>query len=291
MISVIIPLYNRETTIARCINSVVIQSLSDWELIIVDDGSTDRSSAIVKTYLSDDRVKYLPKPNGGVSSARNYGIRNAKGGWITYVDADDYFMPDALEILLSLAKKYNVDIATGNFFTELNGERHSALWGKRERLVNDNFRSWFFHNALPRAGAVLFKAELLKKYLFDESLCRYEDAKSLFDILRVNQMAYTPSYVMVYSQDNLGLSKRASHFSHDFISCMDFCGKPFWEKILLGNLISQGLILYTDYSVQIKEKYRSYIRWRYYAIYFNYVYRFYSLFQKIVSYILLKWYV
>lgn len=282
MISVIIPLYNKESSIARCINSVKMQSLSDWELIIVDDGSTDGSSVIVETYLSDERIMYLPKSNGGVSSARNYGIRYAKGEWIIYIDADDYFLPNSLEILLGLARKYNVDIATGNFFTELNGERHTALWGKHERLVKDNFRSWFFHNTLPRAGAALFKAELLKKHEFDESLCRYEDAKSLFDILRVNKMVYTPSYVMVYSKDNLELSKKAKYFSNDFISCMDFREKPFWEKVLLGNLISQGFILYADCSVQIKERYKGSMKWRYYAFILNYVYRFYSLFRKAV---------
>lgn len=286
MISVIVPLYNKESSIAKCINSVRIQSLSDWELIIVDDGSTDNSSAIVETYLSDERIKYFLKSNGGVSSARNYGIHHAKGEWIIYIDADDYFLPNCLEILLALAKKYNVDIATGNFFTELNGKRHSALWGKRERLVKDNFRSWFFHNALPRAGAALFKAELLKKHEFDESLCRYEDAKSLFDILRVSRMVYTPSYVMVYSNDNLELSKRAKHFSNDFISCMDFSGKPFWEKILLGNLISQGFILYADHAALIRERYRGSMKWRYYAFVLNYVYRFYSLFRRAVLWLI-----
>lgn len=285
MISVIVPLYNKETAIARCINSVMIQSLSDWELIIVDDGSTDKSSVVVETYLSDKRIKYLPKSNGGVSSARNYGVCHAKGEWIIYIDADDYFLPNGLEVLLSLARKYNVDIATGNFLTELNGDKHPFLWGKRERLVNDNFRSWFFQNACPRAGAALFKADLLKKYLFDESLCRYEDAKALFDILRVNQMVYTPSYVMVYSKDILGLSRRANYFFNDFISCMDFNEKPFWEKILLGNLVSQGLVLYADHSAQIKENYRDYMKWSCYANIFNQVNRLRSLFRKIVYYL------
>lgn len=280
MITVIVPLYNKESSIARCINSVKNQSLSDWELIIVDDGSTDKSSAIVKTYLSDERIIYLPKSNGGVSSARNYGIRHAKGDWITYIDADDYFLPSGLEILLNTVKKYNVDIATGNFLFEADGKKRPALWGKHEGVISNNFRSWFFHNTCPRAGAALFKAGLLKKYIFDESLCRYEDAKSLFDIMRVNQMAYTPAYVMVYSMDNLELSKKADSFSRDFISCMDFSEKPFWEKILLGSLISQGLALYADHSEQIKKIYAGNMRWRYYALLLTCLSRFYSLFQK-----------
>lgn len=289
MISVIVPLYNKETVIARCINSVIMQSLSDWELIIVDDGSTDKSAIVVETYLPNKRIKYLPKSNGGVSSARNYGIRHAKGEWIIYIDADDYFLPNGLEELLNLARKYNVNIATGNFYTEYNKEKLSYLWGRHEGIVSNNFRSWFFHNTCPRAGAVLFRVNLLTDYLFDESLCRYEDAKSLFDIMRVHQMAYTPAYVMVYSMDNLGLSKKSDYFSRDFISCMDFSGKSFWEKVALGSFISQGLILYTEHIEQIKVMYADYMKWRYYAILFNYVNRFRSLYQKVKCFFCNGW--
>lgn len=79
MISIIVPLYNKKSSIARCINSVRIQSLSNWELIIVDDGSTDGSDDVVQQYHGDKRIRYIRKFNGGVSSARNRGIMEAKG--------------------------------------------------------------------------------------------------------------------------------------------------------------------------------------------------------------------
>lgn len=280
LISIIIPLYNKKSTIERCIYSALTQSYPFIEILVVDDGSTDGSGAIVLS-IQDNRLRYLLKMNGGVSSARNYGICRAKGEWIIYIDADDYFLPNALEILLSLAKKYNVDIATGNFLTEFKGEKKSYLRRKNEGVIGNNFRSWFFQNACPRAGATLFRANIIKENLFDESLCRYEDAKSLFDIMRVNRIVYTPTYVMVYSKDNLGLSIRVDNFSHDFISCMNFSGKTFWEKIVLGSFISQGLVSYTDYKGEIKEMYSEYMKWRYYAFLFNSVNRFYSLCRKI----------
>lgn len=88
MISIIIPLYNKEHYILDTINSVFCQTNKDWECVIVDDGSTDRGPELVKN-IHDSRIKYLKKKNGGVSSARNFGVSKAMGEWILYLDADD----------------------------------------------------------------------------------------------------------------------------------------------------------------------------------------------------------
>ena len=88
MISIIIPLYNKEHYILDTINSVFCQTNKDWECVIVDDGSTDRGPELVKN-IHDSKIKYLKKKNGGVSSARNFGVSKAMGEWILYLDADD----------------------------------------------------------------------------------------------------------------------------------------------------------------------------------------------------------
>ena len=108
MLSIIIPLYNKQAVIARTIESILSQSYINWELIIVVDGSTDGSDEVVRLYLGDQRIRYIRKPNGGVSSARNRGIKEAKGEWICYIDADDYFLPEGLKTMVELAEKYNV---------------------------------------------------------------------------------------------------------------------------------------------------------------------------------------
>lgn len=101
LISIIIPVYNTEKYIRRCIDSVIAQSYSDWELILVDDGSTDESGKICDEYVEkDERIRVFHKENGGVSSARNVGLDNANGEWVTFVDSDDYLQNDALEVLL-----------------------------------------------------------------------------------------------------------------------------------------------------------------------------------------------
>lgn len=126
MISIIIPLYNKQAVIARTIESILSQSYINWELIIVDDGSTDGSDEVVRLYLGDQRIRYIHKPNGGVSSARNRGIKEAKGEWICYIDADDYFLPEGLKTMVELAEKYNVKVAAGRFLIEIKKNLNSA---------------------------------------------------------------------------------------------------------------------------------------------------------------------
>lgn len=88
MISIIIPLYNKAESIKTTLESVLSQSYTDFEVLIIDDGSTDDSKNIVSE-IHDDRIRYIYKDNGGVSSARNYGAMNAKSEWLFFLDADD----------------------------------------------------------------------------------------------------------------------------------------------------------------------------------------------------------
>lgn len=102
MHTIIIPIYNAEKSIQQCIDSILVQNNRDFELILINDGSTDNSGIICENYAKiDSRIKVFHKSNGGVSSARNIGLDNAKGEWITFIDADDYieqnYLPSNLE--------------------------------------------------------------------------------------------------------------------------------------------------------------------------------------------------
>lgn len=100
-ISVIVPVYNTEKYLRRCIDSILAQTFTDFELLLIDDGSKDSSGAICDEYAAkDSRVRVFHKENGGVSSARNVGLDNAKGEWITFVDADDWIEPPFLDNLI-----------------------------------------------------------------------------------------------------------------------------------------------------------------------------------------------
>lgn len=100
--TIVIPVYNRENVIARAVRSVQAQSLEDWELIIVDDGSVDRTAKVIETFLADSRIQYIWQENGGAQVARNHGLRLAKGEYISFLDSDDELLPDFLAEMLAV---------------------------------------------------------------------------------------------------------------------------------------------------------------------------------------------
>lgn len=114
-ISVIIPVYNAAKTLNRCLDSIIAQAYKDYEVLLVDDGSTDGSSKICVEYaVRDNRFKVYHKENGGASSARNVGLDNAKGEYITFCDADDYVEAKWLSVFISNIKDYDIVISSIN---------------------------------------------------------------------------------------------------------------------------------------------------------------------------------
>lgn len=114
-ISVIVPVYNVGKYLQECIESVIAQSFSEWELLLVDDGSTDGSGAVCDEYAQKDkRIRVFHKENRGVSSARNLGLDNAQGEWIAFLDGDDYFPKETLKILHDEARASKADLVIGS---------------------------------------------------------------------------------------------------------------------------------------------------------------------------------
>ena len=109
-ISVIVPVYNAEKYLHRCIDSILLQTFTDFELLLINDGSNDGSGTICDEYAAkDNRVRVFHKENGGASSARNLGMDNAQGEWVTFVDADDYVLPSYLATYIEISTA-NVDM-------------------------------------------------------------------------------------------------------------------------------------------------------------------------------------
>ena len=116
MISVIVPVYNVEKYLNKCVESILRQSFCDFELILVDDGSPDQCGALCDEWAkADQRVQVIHKPNGGLSDARNAGIDRARGDWLCFVDSDDWIAEDMLETLHSLARENDAEMACCNF--------------------------------------------------------------------------------------------------------------------------------------------------------------------------------
>ena len=161
-ISIITPVYQAEKFLKKCVDSILSQSFTDWELLLVDDGSTDKSSEICRTYAEQDaRIRYHQKENGGVSSARNAGVALAEGRYITFVDSDDFAAEDLLETLYRLAEKYDAemsicrgyDLYEGRPVPDLKQERDfrgRCLSGENNRRGCIRHRS--VNGALPEGG-------------------------------------------------------------------------------------------------------------------------------------------
>lgn len=137
MVSIIVPIYNAAKYLPECIESLINQEYRDIEILLVDDGSTDASPAICCEYEKiDHRIRYIRKENGGVSSARNEGIRHAKGMYLTFVDSDDYLDRNIIGIAVELMNESNADMIGWNALIVNNDEKRKA---KDIRFCQDDF--------------------------------------------------------------------------------------------------------------------------------------------------------
>ena len=132
-ISIVIPVYNCERYLDNCLNSIINQTYTDFEVIVVDDGSTDKSCEIYKCYEEkDQRIKIIKQKNSGVSKARNKGIDNAKGKYLFFIDADDIIKSNMLEVMYNSIVKNDGDIAFSGFKVKGNNLRHNDTIALKE---------------------------------------------------------------------------------------------------------------------------------------------------------------
>jgi glycosyltransferase involved in cell wall biosynthesis len=116
LVSVIVPSYNAAKFLTTTIQSVISQTYTDWELILVDDGSTDTTCKLLESFLSDTRIQYLPQKNSGVSSARNAGLALARGQWIAFLDADDFWLAENLSKKIQALTDPSIDYVFSNMY-------------------------------------------------------------------------------------------------------------------------------------------------------------------------------
>lgn len=182
LVSVIIPAYNAEKFIDRCLQSVINQTYKDLQIIVINDGSTDNTLAILKEYeKQDNRITIIDQENTGVSSARNNGLKLVKGEYISFIDADDWMSSDMIERLVIATKQgENVDVVLAGFdFAEsedeatVNDDVEYEVWDQytqRVEFLNNKRLTGMLWNKL-------FKVETIGELMFDESISYGEDGK------------------------------------------------------------------------------------------------------------------
>lgn len=201
-VSIIIPIYNVEKYLDECIESVIIQTYKNIEIILVNDGSKDRSLEICKKYqLLDKRIVLLNKDNEGVSSARNLGLENATGEFVTFIDPDDYIEKNMIERAVIIASKYNADIVQWNSYynkgneqtkrkpitpelLERNNEEIELLQLDILSTIYEEKKSNISVGPIRGVWGKLYKKDILNNIKFDKELYAFEDG--LFNLCAFN---------------------------------------------------------------------------------------------------------
>lgn len=171
IISVVIPVYNAEKHITKCVQSIQQQTIKDIEIILVDDGSKDDSLNICTQLSSEDRrIKVFHKQNGGANSARKYGVEHALGEFITFVDSDDTIPNGAFNAFINCDSILNIDIIQGaRRFIPLNGDNEKISAFKKEEICDSKKYTNYLFKGYTNAGphATLYKKSLFGKETFD----------------------------------------------------------------------------------------------------------------------------
>ena len=206
LISVIVTVYNRENFIQKCIDSVLSQTELPIELLLIDDGSTDKSYEICKTYANKyDNVKLFHQENGGISKARNMGLDNASGRYIAFLDDDDVMTPGSFKVLADAMAKHDVDIAVGNFErVNEDGSLYSESY-MPDNVKNRVISADEYWNAIfDKKGQLIFVvnwAKLYKREIWDNlrfpvEFRKSEDRFVLADILEKCNHIYVSDYIV-----------------------------------------------------------------------------------------------
>ncbi|MGP4714439.1 MULTISPECIES: glycosyltransferase family 2 protein [unclassified Psychrobacter] len=186
LISVVIPVYNKENYLEKCLDSVVNQTYAALEIILINDGSTDRSPMICKEYADrDSRIRFIDKDNQGVSVTRNLGIYLSNGEWLYFLDSDDFLDVDAFEVLADIAKSTDADVI---YFGCRGYERGRVVGERKPKNYGEyiNLKSFLDNTKLSPASAWLnfFRREVIlnSKVTFNMKLKHNEDALFVYSL-------------------------------------------------------------------------------------------------------------
>lgn len=248
-VSVIIPVYNSERYLHECIDSVLVQNFTDYELLLVNDGSTDSSGEICDEYAAKDiRVRAYHKKNGGVSSARNLGIEKAQGQWITFIDSDDEIKQDYFGVFKNNIP--DVDLIFNDIDTVASdGKINSLCFDGDDLSVREFLNNYFLFPHFPGPVAKFYRGYILKNsnLRFDETVHNGEDGFFNFQFLfKATVISFRGTGVYIYKKRDISLSKRTMpleetvYLYHNMLTLLENNGMS--DKLIgrnLGDIITR----------------------------------------------------
>lgn len=265
-VSIIIPVYNCEKYIKRCIQSCLNQTYSEIEIIIVNDGSTDKSEKVIKSF-NDARIKYFLKNNTGVSDSRNYGIKKSNGFYIMFVDADDWLEQHAVEIMVDNIEKKEFDAIRGNYRIAIEKNNGKITYKKNRKKFKKNHieLSDVLSGKLNcYVWLLIIKKELIgEKILFDTSLAMMEDNDFYIQLILNNlKIGVTNQVIYNYYFNKNSASTSINNLLRNGINILNLRKKTEeklkkYDKYTEENIGYNNTNIFKIISLVLKELYKS----------------------------------
>lgn len=264
-VSIIVPIYNTEIYLRKCIDSLLDQTYKHIEIILVNDGSTDSSFSICLEYANKySNIKIVNQQNKGVSAARNAGIAEASGKYVTFVDSDDFLAPNAIQIMHDLIFEKNVDIVSASMTAEKNMNKPNGE-NFCEIISEDDAILWSIKNISLSVCAKLFNKQAIKGLSFDESRKINEDGHFVFQCCTRRLRILECSEIVYWYSERSNSSSRAG-FSEQFLDMLYFLEKkkayvlenyPQYESEIIKLEVSTNLNLLQLLCATGDKKYNS----------------------------------
>lgn len=237
VISIVVPLYNQERYLDACVKSILKQTYSQLEVIIVNDGSTDQSLAIARRWEQlDSRIRIVDKPNEGVTMARRDGYLQATGDYLAFVDSDDLLPPQAMQVMMDLALEHDVDVVLGSAIRKLGPVKWGKFTGsfplhrvvRQPELFDDHYISFFGKTSFH----INMWGRLYRKSVVDKAYAETElfpaDIRFMGEDLYFNMKLF-PYLQSMYRTDKMVYYYRyggaVEHFNPDYTLLFDLCDK------------------------------------------------------------------
>lgn len=264
LVSIIIPIYNVEKYLEKCIKSIINQTYRNLEIILINDGSTDESAKICEEYKKlDNRIEFINKKNGGAASAKNEGLKMAMGDYITFVDSDDFIETDMIEYMVNTIKKYNADIIQCSF-TNLYKDTEKF---KQDKIIEQKITSKdFLELFLTKWDSSLFwnklfKREVIENVFFKEGRCIDDEFFTYKCVIHSKSTVTSNKIVYNYRMRKSGVMKSDSSQKQILKDRVDYLYERYelvrkiykdLDKSFLEHLLTYYLIISKDYYVDEK---------------------------------------
>ena len=242
LVSIIVPIYNAEKYLDSCIQSVLRQTYTNWELILIDDGSTDKSGRIAEEYgFADERITVFHQKNLGVSLARNQGIDEATGNYVVFLDADDELIEDCLAKTVNIAEETNADVVAGRSCENQELFQDRIIWTGAEALENSLKDHLFTYSAC----AKLIRREFIGKTRFTPDIRINEDSYFVFQLL-CKQNVFVLTNDVIYFYRAISESSSRTVFSEkyfDILKVSDLKYKKIEEQFPQMHDLAKNMLL------------------------------------------------